>query len=69
MDLWKRSIHTGMVGDAEAEGGGGEEDDDAVAQSYHVTVLSGKLRKAVRRATNREGGRCLLPDDQCTKTG
>ena len=40
-----------------------------MARSYHNTVLSGMLRKAVCRATNREGGGCLLPDDQCTKTG
>ena len=40
-----------------------------MAWSYHNTVLSGKLRKAVRWATNRKGGGCLLPDDQCTKTG
>ena len=40
-----------------------------MARSYHDTVLYGKLRQAVRRATNREGGRCLLPGDQCTKTG
>ena len=32
-------------------------------------MLSGKLQQAVRRATYREGGGCLLPDDQCTKTG
>ena len=30
--------------------------------------MSGKLRQAVRRETNREGGWCLLPGDQCTKT-
>ena len=30
--------------------------------------MSGKLRQAVRWATNREGGGCLLLDDQCTKT-
>ena len=48
-------------GDAEAEGAaqegraasGGKEEDTAVARSYHETVLSGKLRQAVRRATNR----------------
>ena len=40
-----------------------------MARSYHNTALSGKLLQAVRRATNREGGGCLLPDDQCTKTG
>ena len=47
----------------------GKEEDDVVAQSFHETVLSGKLRQAVRRATNREGGGCLLPEDKCTKTG
>ena len=40
-----------------------------MARSFHETVLSGKLWQAVRRATDREGGGCLLPDDQCTKTG
>ena len=54
MDLWKRVLNTGLVGDAEAEGDvregraarGGEEEDEAVDQSYHNTVLSGKLRQA-----------------------
>ena len=32
-------------------------------------MLSEKFRQAVRRETNREGGGCLLPDNQCTKTG
>ena len=27
------------------------------------------MRQAIRRETGREGGGCLLPDDQCTKTG
>ena len=53
-----------MVGNIEAEGAaregrsasGGKEEDEAVAWSYHDTVLSGKLRQAVRRATDREGG-------------
>ena len=65
------------MGDAEAEGAvregrvtsGGEEEEEAVAIIYQDTVLSSKLRKAVRRATKREGGGCLLPDEQCTKTG
>ena len=32
-------------------------------------MLLGKLRKAICQATNREGGGCVLPDDQYTKTG
>ena len=47
----------------------GEEEDDTVAWGFHETVLSGKLRQAVRRSTDRDRGRCLLPDDQYTKTG
>ena len=77
MDLWDRGRHAGLVGDAEVEGAdregraasGGEEEDDAVARTYHGTVFSGKLRQDFRRATDREGGGCLLQDDQCTKTG
>ena len=65
------------MGGAKAEGdarevssaSGGEEEDEAVARSFRKTLFSGKLRQAVRRATDREGGRYLLPDDQCTKTG
>ena len=77
MDFWDKGLHTGLVGDAKAEGAaregrsasGGKEEDDDVVRSYHDTVLSGKLQKAVRRATDREGGGCLLPDGQCMKTG
>ena len=73
----ERVHHAGLVGDADVEEAAlegsaafiGKEEDDAVAQSFHETVFSGKLRQAVCRATNREGGGCLLPDDQCTKTG
>ena len=77
MDLWERGQHTGLVGYADAEGAAregrasfsSEKEDDAMARSFHETVLLGKLHQAVRRATNQEGGGCLLPDDQCTKTG
>ena len=77
MDLWERGLHTVLVGDAEAEGAakegrasrGVEEEDVALARNYHDTVLSGKLSQAVHWATVREGGGCLLPDEQCTKTG
>ena len=72
MDRWEMGQHAGLVGDAEAEGAAregraafsGEEEDDAVARSFQETVLSGKLRQAIRRATNREGGGCLLPGDK-----
>ena len=40
-----------------------------VDQSFHETELCGKLCQSVRQATDREGGGCLLLDDQCTKTG
>ena len=77
MDLWERGLHTGLVGDAEAEGSAqegrsasvGKEEDKDVDRIYHDTVLSGKLRQAVRQATSREGGRCLLLEDQCNKNG
>ena len=77
MDFWERGWHAGPVGGVKAEGvaregraaSGGEEEEEAVARSFHETVLSGNLRQAVRRATDWEGGGCLLPDDQCTKTG
>ena len=69
MDLWDRGQHVDLVGDDEAEAANrevraafsGEEEDEAVARSYHDTVFSGKLWKAVHRATNREGGRVSLP--------
>ena len=77
MYLWERGQHGGLVGDAEAEGAAregraafiGEDEDDAMARSFHETVLLGKLRQALRRATDREGGGCLLPGDKCTETG
>ena len=51
MDLWERGQHTGLIGEAEAEGdakevraaSGGEEEDKAIGRSHHDTVLSGKL--------------------------
>ena len=77
MDLWERGQQAGLVGDAKAEraaqegraASGGEEEEDAIYWSFHETVLSVKLRQAVRWETNREGVRCLLPYNQCTKTG
>ena len=76
MNLWERGLHAVLIGESETEGAAregratsvGEEHYKAVAMSYHDTVFSGKLRQDVRRATDREGERYLLPDDQCTKT-
>ena len=73
----ERGQHAGLVGDVDAEGAAregrsafiGEEEDDAVARSFHETVLSGNLRQAVRRATDREEGGFVLPEALCTKTG
>ena len=64
MDFWERGIHEGFVGYAKVGGAaregraasGREEEEEAEDWIYHDTVLSGKLQKAVRRATNREGG-------------
>ena len=77
MDLLERGLNAGLVGDAEAEGAAWEgrtasrckEEDEAVARIYHYTLFSGKLRQAVRQATNRKEGGCFLPYNQCTKTG
>ena len=57
MDLLQRGQHAGLVRDAGVEGAaqevrvasGGEEEDEAVARSFHETLLSGKLRQAIRR--------------------
>ena len=64
MDLWGGGLHADLVGDAKSEGtaredraaSGVEEEKEFVARIYHDMVLSGKLRQAVRRVTNREGG-------------
>ena len=39
-----------------------------MARSFHETVLSGKLRQAIRWETERNRGGCLLLEDKCTKT-
>ena len=76
IDLWKRGQHAGLVRDAEAEGAAregraafsGEEEDDTMARSSHETLLSGKFRQDVRRATDREGGGYLVPGEKYTNT-
>ena len=71
MDLWEMGKHAGLMGEAKAEGAArkgraafsSKEEDDAVVRGFHETVLLGELRQAVRRANDRKGGGCLLPDD------
>ena len=61
VELLERGIHAGLMGDTEAEGAaregrasrGGEEEDEKKSRSYYRTVLSDKLRQAVRQATDR----------------
>ena len=77
MDLWERVQHSGMVGGAKVEGAAcegraafiGKDEEDAVSQSFHETVISGKLRQAVRRATNREGVGCPFRTTNALKPG
>ena len=78
IDLWEMGLHAGLVGDAKAEGGAREgraasgveeEDNKVVSRRYHDTVLYGKTSQSVLLETNRDGGVCLLLDDQCRKTG
>ena len=66
-----------LVGDAKAEGAAresraafsGKEEKDAVAQGFHKTVLLGKLRQAVRRATYRRGEGVSSRMTNAPKTG
>ena len=77
MDLWDKGHFEALVDDMEAEvqgrkgGGRGTQppDEDSLAQAFNATILSGRLRKAVRNATSRGNGGVLQPDDDCTKTG
>ena len=46
-----------------------EETAEHRAKTYHILVLRGKLRAAVRWIMEREKGGVLLPEDNCTKTG
>jgi hypothetical protein len=60
-----------IVGEAMRGAGSGRDraDEEIIARKYNAMVLDGKLRAAVRFATDRGGGGVLLPQDSCTKTG
>ncbi len=60
-----------IVGEAMRGAGSGRSttNEDLIARKYNSMVLDGKLRAAVRFATDQGGGGVLLPTDSCTKTG
>ena len=74
LDLWEEGKFAGLVGDTVAEGHaaggrGGAPKESSPGRAYNGKVLAGKLRSAVRGATDRGGGGVLFPDDVDTKTG
>ena len=75
MDLWDQGRYDTLVDATESEllrrAGSGRRttNDESAARQFNATVLSGRLRKAVRGLTNRDGGGVLQPNDACTKTG
>jgi hypothetical protein len=74
MELWERGRIRALINDVIAEVGGTpmvrrEKDNAAKARSYQASVVSGRLRSAVRRVTNRTGGGVLQPDGVCSKSG
>ncbi len=75
LQLWTDGHYDALVQDiiGEAMRGAGSSrgmaDKDIIARKYNSMVLDGKLRAAVRFATDRGGGRVLLPQDLCTKIG
>jgi hypothetical protein len=73
--LWTDGHYDTLVQDIVREAmrgagsGRGTADEDIIARKYNSMVLDGKLRTAVRFATDHGGGGVLLPQDLCTKTG
>ena len=75
MDMWDKGKYDTLVDETDnellrrASSGRRTHDDESAAQQFNATVLSGRLRKAVRGLTNRDGEGVLQPDYVCTKTG
>lgn len=71
--LWETGCFAALVDDTESEAMAGgarpSKDAEAEARAYDAQVLSGRLRRAVRRLTARDGGGVLSPDDLCSKAG
>ncbi len=69
MDLWAKGHYASLVDDAEGEalrrlgGNRWEPDEESIARAYNAKVKSGRLRSAVRNATQRGGGGILKPTD------
>ena len=74
LDQWERGEIASLVQDVvttarQGQGGKTRGDDDEVARRFASMVNSGKMRAAVRMATDREGGGPLQPWDIDAKTG
>ena len=76
MSLWMEGKFDVLVDDAEDEvyrrigsGTQSKRSDEAIARSFNETVLGGRLRQAVRRLTQRDGGGVMLPSDIDAKSG
>ena len=76
MDLWEQGKFQELVFDVEDEvlrrvGARSRNyaEDERLAHSYNERVLSGRLRQAVRRLTERDSGGLLLPTDIDEKSG
>ncbi|KAL3795565.1 hypothetical protein ACHAWO_009861 [Cyclotella atomus] len=79
LKLWEAGRFAELVGDCVAEGkrgrvsksksGDTEEELDSIGRRFNTMFLSGKVRGAVRFATDREAGGPLSPDGTDSKTG
>ena len=75
MQLWEDGKYAELAEDvvraAKAASGRAptQDDDDHIARRYHSLVIDGRLKAAVRFATNRSGGGVLAPADIDEKSG
>lgn len=79
LKLWEAGRYAELVGDCVAEGqrgrvskskyGDTEEELDSIGRRFNTMFLSGKVRGAVRFATDREAGGPLDPEGKDSKTG
>jgi hypothetical protein len=75
MELWDAGKFNALIDDTEDEvlsrvgSGRRTSNEESEIRKFNSTVLSGRLRQAVRGFTNRDGGGVLQPDDLCTKAG